>query len=198
MRAARRIAAALLSLTLSHAAHAQDMIGIRIGEALPRDLPPAETIRTDGDLILETRRTEEGLGLTVLLNQADERVLYLELRADITGEPVDAPVSGMAFATTTRGDILQRFGSSGLVYEELEFGTTFRSNPPFHATYEISGTGGVISFVTEAPDPSVPTFVTEMVLSAIILADAAFLDARWGPAHEPGGQDYMQIPDPTF
>lgn len=182
-------------MALAAPASAQSLLGVTLGEPIPEGLPePAGT-----EVAVPFSRTHweniEGIAITAVGDVETGEVLFIELRP-ATGATEAGPIRGLSFGETTRDDLYERFGSEGIVFEQVGRVGAFGSIAAYFTSYEIAGRDVALSFVTIQPlaDASEDTAGTS-TLDSIVVANDEYLNQIWGfnRGRLPG---YAPIPDP--
>lgn len=123
-------------------------------------------------------------------------VQYVEIWRNNGQGTQAAPIEGMTFGETTRGELAERFGSEGIIFAERGHMVVIEPNVAYFTSYEIEGSDAVVSFVTIQPlaEASVET-INDAVLDSISIGTGPYLDLTWG-ANRGRLQGYERITDP--
>jgi hypothetical protein len=175
---------------------AQDFRGVALGAPIPETAPEPIGSEVAHPFAYTLWGFDDGLSMSATRDAETGEVLYLEMWRSQAEGTQPTPIPGLTFGQTTRGDLTERFGSEGLVFETRG---RFAEAGPFGAhfiSYEIDGTDRVVSFVTIQPFAEANEETADAsVLDAVIVADGRYLDQIWGlnRGRLPG---YAPIADP--
>jgi hypothetical protein len=202
-RAAATLALALLlaAAQVSGPAAAQSLSGLTLQEPAPATM--AQPIGRDTDQRY-TYRLWEMPGASQMsataLGDARGPIVYIEhwrTGAPPQGMPAPAPLPGLILGVTTLDEIVERFGSDGIVFEARGRVVPVGPNAAIFTSYEIENTDAVLSLVTLMPlQQATPEAIGASVLDAVSLGHGPYLDSIWGinRGRLPG---YSPIADPT-
>ena len=160
---------------------AQAFRGVAVGDPIPEAAPEAIGSEVAHPFAYTLWQFDDGLSMSATRDAETGVVLYLEMWRTQTEGTQGAPVPGLAFGTTTRGDLARIFGSEGIVFENR--GRFAEAGPmaAYFISYEIAGSDNVLSFVTIQPLSEASEETADAsVLDAVIVANGRYLDQIWG------------------
>ncbi len=190
-----RLALAALVLLASPVA-AQDFRGVTLGAPIPDTAPTPVGSEVAPPFAYTLWSFDDGLSMSATRDAETDEVLYLEMWRSQAEGTQPAPVPGLTFGETTRGDLAERFGSEGVVFGSR--GRFAEAGPMgvYFISYEVEGSDTVVSFVTIQPLAEASEETADAsILDAVIVANGRYLDEIWGlnRGRLPG---YTPIDDP--
>lgn len=190
-----RLALAALVLLASPAA-AQDFRGVTLGAPIPDTAPEPVGSEAAPPFAYTLWTFDDGLSMSATRDAETGDVLYLEMWRSQAEGTQPAPVQGLTFGVTTRGDLAEQFGSEGVVFGSRGRFAEVGPMGVYFISYEVEGSDTVVSFVTIQPLSEASEETADAsVLDAVIVADGRYLDQIWGlnRGRLPG---YAPIADP--
>ena len=191
-----RLVALALAAALTSPAAAQEIRGIPLGGLIPEDMPEPVGSGIEGAYSITRWTFDDGLSLSASRDAETGEVVYLELwRTDNSGTH-PSPIDGLVFGETTRGELHERFGSEGFVFEPGDRFLLAGPTTVWFNNYEIAGSDTVVSFFTIQPTSEAsPETANASVLDSMFVAQSAFADQFYGfnRGRLPG---YAPIPSP--
>lgn len=186
----------LAALALGTPLSAQDFRGLSLGATIPETAPEPLGAEVAHPFAYTLWQFDDGLSMSATRDAETGDILYLEMWRTATEGTYDAPVPGLTFGTTTRGDLAEVFGSEGIVFEIR--GRFAEAGPMavYFISYEIEGSDDVLSFVTVQPLSEASEETADAsVVDSVIVANGRYLDQIWG-ANRGRLEGYAPIPDP--
>ncbi|QXT38690.1 hypothetical protein [Gymnodinialimonas ceratoperidinii] len=173
----------LLSLGVGLAglpAAAQSLHGLTLGAPIPEAMPIADDTAVQAPYTRSVWAALDGVMMTAIADSETGGVVFIELRPAEPG-PVATGLGGLTFAETTRADLHARFGSEGIVFEDVGRGGIFGDLAAYFTTYEVADSDTVLSFVTIEPlDAADESSAARSTLDSIVIAQDAYLTEVWG------------------
>jgi len=193
IRAASLAAGLAFGLALPLAA--QEMGGVALNAPLPGTLPDPAGREVQGPFAYTLWQFEDGTAMSATADAQTGAVYYAEIWND-EGGARPAPVPGLVFGETTQAELVARFGSEGIVFEDRGRAAAAGDMAAFFHSYEIEGGSAVVSFVTIMPMAEAsPETAGAALLDSVILGHGPYLDLIWG-ANRGRIEGYAPIADP--
>ncbi len=192
-----RLILALCACAVAAPVSAQNYRGVVLGQPISDSVPtPVGTEVAAPFAYTLWAFEDEGLSMSATADSETGDVVYLEMWRSLTEGTQRAPFGGMYFGETTRGDLAERFGSEGIVFENRGRFAEVGPLAVYFISYEIEGSDTIVSFVTVQPLAEASEETADAsVLDSVIVADGAYLDLAWG-VNRGRLPDYTPIADP--
>ena len=188
---------------------AQSMAGLRIGDkfsmAVSKIGRQPDISNRAGSLKIFMWRLSDKNELHLTLSNED-KIIYMETDWNDDGGAERSDFSAFKFGQTTLIDVVDKFGSLGVIFGKRPFMSQMPGGLAWAASYGIANTGSFASFVTLVEKRDIAAAMkdgsdedTTMMalrktarLRAIIIADSSYVGAMWGSA-TPIDSAYMPI-----
>lgn len=190
-----RVLALCLAVACAGSSSAQTVMGLSLGAAIPEAMPAPDDTQVRAPRTRSHWTDLGGVSVTAIADNETGAVQFIELRP-ATDAPVDTPIRGIRFGTTTRAELHDRFGSEGIVFESFGRAGVFGDVAAYFTSYEIAGASVVVSFTTIEPLANTTEgSATRSVLDSLIVAQDLYLNEAWG-ANRGRLPNYAPIPGP--
>lgn len=164
-------------------ASAQSALGITLGAPIPEGLPAPLGTRVQAPYAQTAWADIDGVMVSVIADVETGSVVFVELRPSPSGvPPIAAQIDGFFFGQTTRADLHARFGSEGLVFENVGRAGSFGEIAAYFTTYELASDADVVvAFTTIEPLATATEDSAGLsTLDSVVLAQGAYLTEIWG------------------